>query len=105
MHTPRTIGEALQRGAALWPDAVYAVAVDGAGSITHAELLREAAVVAAQLHELGLRAGDTVSLVMPNGLHTLRCLLGAMASGLVVNPVNLLSQPEQMRYVLGHSDC
>ena len=56
MHTPHTLGEALQRGAALWPDAVYAVAVDGAGSITHAELLREAAVVAAQLHELGLRA-------------------------------------------------
>ena len=105
MDTPRTIGEALQRGAALWPDAPYALAVDGAGSITHGGLLRETAAVAVQLHALGLRAGDTVSLVMPNGLHTLRCLLGAMASGLVVNPVNLLSQPEQMRYVLGHSDC
>jgi len=43
--------------------------------------------------------------VMPNGLATLRILLGAMAGGYCVNPVNLLSQPEQMRYVLDHSDC
>jgi hypothetical protein len=50
-------------------------------------------------------AGDTVSLVMPNGLMTLRLLLGAMHGGCCVNPVNLLSQPEQMRYVLEHSDC
>ena len=42
---------------------------------------------------------------MPNGLQTLRVLLGAMYGGLCVNPVNLLSQPEQMRYVLAHSDC
>jgi long-chain acyl-CoA synthetase len=42
---------------------------------------------------------------MPNGLQTLRLLLGAMAAGWCVNPVNLLSQPEQMRYVLAHSDC
>jgi acyl-CoA synthetase (AMP-forming)/AMP-acid ligase II len=38
-------------------------------------------------------------------LQTLRILLGSMANGLIVNPVNLLSQLEQMRYVLGHSDC
>jgi acyl-CoA synthetase (AMP-forming)/AMP-acid ligase II len=49
--------------------------------------------------------GDTVSLVLPNGLMTLRLLLGAMASGRCVNPVNLLSQPEVMRYVFEHSDC
>ena len=28
-----------------------------------------------------------------------------MYAGCCVNPVNLLSQPEQMRYVLEHSDC
>ncbi len=28
-----------------------------------------------------------------------------MHGGFCVNPVNLLSQPEQMRYVLAHSDC
>jgi long-chain acyl-CoA synthetase len=43
--------------------------------------------------------------VMPNGLQTIRLLLGAMHAGVCVNPVNLLSQPGQMRYVLEHSDC
>jgi len=42
---------------------------------------------------------------MPNGLQTIQLLLGAMHGGFTVNPVNLLSQPEQMRYVLTHSDC
>ncbi|HZV92360.1 MAG TPA: AMP-binding protein, partial [Caldimonas sp.] len=49
--------------------------------------------------------GETVSFVMPNGLQTLRLLLGALHAGRCVNPVNLLAQPEQMRYVLDHSDC
>jgi acyl-CoA synthetase (AMP-forming)/AMP-acid ligase II len=41
---------------------------------------------------------------MPNGIATLRILLGAMYGGYCVNPVNLLSSPDQMRYVLDHSD-
>ena len=43
--------------------------------------------------------------MLPNGLGTVRLLLGAMYGGQCVNPVNLLSQPEQMAYVLDHSDC
>jgi len=41
---------------------------------------------------------------MPNGLGTLRLLLGALHGGWCVHPVNLLSQPDQMRYVLDHAD-
>ena len=54
----------------------------------------------AWLQAQGLAPGDTVSLVMPNGLGTLQLLLGAMHGGFVVNPVNLLSQAEQMRSCL-----
>ena len=42
---------------------------------------------------------------MPSGLATLQWLLGAMQGGWCVNPVNLLAQADQMRYVLDHSDC
>jgi acyl-CoA synthetase (AMP-forming)/AMP-acid ligase II len=42
---------------------------------------------------------------MPNGLATLRILLGAMYGGYCVNPLNLLASPDQMRHVLDHSDC
>ena len=100
-----TVFELVERQAAARPDAVYAVATDDARSITFAELSESCAHVGAALAAMHLEPGDTVSLVMPNGLQTLRVLLGAMHAGCCVNPVNLLSQPEQMRYVLEHSDC
>ena len=65
----------------------------------NAQQFGRALVVAA-----GLAPGAHVSLVMPNGVATIRILLGAMSGGYVVNPVNLLSGPEPMRYVLDHSD-
>ena len=87
------------------PDAVYALSTESAARLSFAELAAGTRRIGALLRRHGLGPGDTVSLVMPNGLQTLRILLGAMANGLIVNPVNLLSQAEQMRYVLGHSDC
>ncbi len=87
------------------PDAIYALATDSDAALTYGELARGCRRIAALLNDLGAAPGDTVSIVMPNGLATLRVLLGAMWGGRCVNPVNLLAQPEQMRYVLAHSDC
>jgi long-chain acyl-CoA synthetase len=101
---PATVRELVEQQAALRPQSVYALDAEGASRITFSELARSCRDVATLLRSHGLRPGDTVSLVMPNGLMTLRLLLGAMHGGWCVNPVNLLSQPEQMRYVLGHSD-
>ena len=99
------IRDLIAQQAATRPDAVYALSTESGASIRFAELLAGSRRLGALLRRHGLGSGDTVSLVMPNGLQTLRILLGAMAQGLIVNPVNLLSQAEQMRYVLGHSDC
>ncbi|HET9651087.1 MAG TPA: AMP-binding protein, partial [Usitatibacter sp.] len=52
----------------------------------------------------GLRKGDKVSLMLHNGRQTANLLLGIMYGGFVVSPVNLLAQPSQLAYVLGHSD-
>jgi acyl-CoA synthetase (AMP-forming)/AMP-acid ligase II len=100
-----TLRELIAQQAAVRPDAVYALSTEGGPSLSFAELDAGSRRIGALLHRHGLGPGDTVSLVMPNGLQTLRILLGAMSQGLIVNPVNLLSQAEQMRYVLGHSDC
>jgi long-chain acyl-CoA synthetase len=100
-----TVRELVERQATLQPDAIFATDGDGRHSITYAELSRTCRQVAALLLSVGSSPGDTVAVVMPNGLQTLRLLLGAMHGGWCVNPVNLLSQPDQMRYVLGHSDC
>ena len=100
-----TVRELIDRNAAQQPLALYALATESGTAITHGELARSCRRVCALLQTHGAGAGATVSVVMPNGLATLRVLLGAMYGGRCVNPVNLLAQPEQMRYVLGHSDC
>jgi len=86
-------------------EAVYVQEADGDTALSYAALLSSCHGVARVLAQHGLVSGDTVSVVMPNGLNTLRILLGGMWSGHCVNPVNLLAQREQMRYVLEHSDC
>jgi long-chain acyl-CoA synthetase len=100
-----TVHELIEQQAERQPLAVYALSTQSDRRIGYGELARGCRTVAAVLRSHGAQPGDTVSVVMPNGLQTLRVLLGAMHGGLCVNPVNLLSQPEQMRYVLAHSDC
>jgi acyl-CoA synthetase (AMP-forming)/AMP-acid ligase II len=100
-----TVRALIDRQAAERPDAVFALATESAQQLRYADLLARSARVATLLQAQGCRPGDTVSLVMPNGLGTLQLLLGALHGGWCVNPVNLLSQAEQMRYVLEHSDC
>ncbi len=103
----RTVRELIARAALRRPEAVYAMAVDHGGGATlrYRALLAGCRQVARGLAAHGIRRGAVVSLVMPNGLATLQLLLGVMWAGRCANPVNLLSQPEQMRYVLEHSDC
>jgi long-chain acyl-CoA synthetase len=100
-----TVHELIEHAAANAPDAIYAVALPDGRSIRYGELARSCRRVGHLLRSHGLKPGDTVSVVMPNGLGTLQLLLGAMHGGYIVNPVNLLSQPDQMRHVLSHSDC
>jgi acyl-CoA synthetase (AMP-forming)/AMP-acid ligase II len=105
MAVPTTVHDLVEEAAALWPDATYASSTESDARLTFGELARSCREVRGWLLSLGARPGDAVSLVMPNGLQTVRLLLGAMHAGLVVNPVNLLAQPSQMQYVLAHSDC
>ena len=100
-----TVRALIDRQVGAQPDAVYATDGEGQHPLHYGELARSCGRVATQLIALGAQPGDTIALVMPNGLNTLRLLLGAMHGGWCVNPINLLSQPEQMRYVLMHSDC
>ena len=104
MPAPRTVGELIAARAKDRPGATYFLATETGRTLTFAELEASSRRVAALLGRLAGPAGAHVSLVMPNGLATLRILLGAMAGGYCVNPVNLLSQPEQMRYVIDHCD-
>jgi long-chain acyl-CoA synthetase len=102
MHTVR---ELIARAIVRAPNAVYAVSTESDATLTYRALQAGCRQISRQLDAHGVKPGATVSLVMPNGLATVQLLLGCLWSGRCVNPVNLLSQPEQMRYVLDHSDC
>jgi long-chain acyl-CoA synthetase len=106
---PVSIRALIQSQATSQPDAIYAVAAEPnakrKNQISYQELATVCNDIETALNQHGLQAGDTVSVIMPNGLMTMRLLLGVMYSGMTVNPVNLLSQADQMQYVLEHSDC
>jgi len=105
MSQAATVRALIAQQARTQPQALYALATETTDRIDYAGLELQCQRVATLLLAQGTQPGDTVSLVMPNGLNTLRLLLGALHGGWCVNPVNLLSSAEQMRYVLEHSDC
>ena len=100
-----TVADLIEARAGERPGDLYFIATQTGRTLRFGELREASRRVARLLAREGLAPGAHVSVVMPNGLATLRLLLGAMAGGFCVNPVNLLAQPEQMRYVLDHSAC
>src|SRR5690606_31432617 len=102
---PQTVTALVDARAADRADAVYLVDADTGRTLAFSALQASCRRIGALLDRHGAARGDNVAVVMPNGVATVRLLLGAMYAGRAVVPVNLLSQPEQMRYVLGHAGC
>jgi len=100
----QTVRELVDAQAAQRPDAPYLIAPHSGQVLTFGALAQSCRAVSGWLGERGIAPGAHVSLVLGNGPQTVRLLLGAMYGGYCVNPVNLLSPPEQMRYVLDHAD-
>ena len=70
--TAATVRALIERAAAERPDAVYAIATEREASLAYGGLLASCRRIAALLDAHGAAPGDTVSIVMPNGLATLR---------------------------------
>ncbi|MBI2312694.1 MAG: AMP-binding protein [Betaproteobacteria bacterium] len=100
----RTVRHHIDSRAASQPDATYLVAPETGRVLTYGKLQAKSVALARFLRGQGLRKGDKVGLMMHNGYQTARLLLGVMYGGYVVVPVNLLSQPSQLEYVMDHSD-
>ncbi|RKF40844.1 AMP-binding protein [Paraburkholderia fungorum] len=114
MTTPRTLRALIDARAAQYPDKPFLLAApecaeDGGAAaradvLTFSGLRDDCRALEAVFRGAGLQAGDVVSVFMGNGIHTARLLLAAMYSGLIANPLNLLCQPSQLRYIVEHSD-
>jgi len=72
---------------------------------THAELSDETAEFAGGLHDLGVEAGDTMLVYMPNRPEYLIASLGALKAGVVVSPVNPQYKKRELSYQIEDSDA
>ncbi|MGC2692840.1 MAG: AMP-binding protein [Desulfobaccales bacterium] len=100
----RSVRFLVDRQADLQPDKVFMFAPEPKLELTYAQLQESSVKLGKQLLKMGIKKGDRVSFFMGNGYQTVKIFVGAIYSGLVVAPLNLLAQPSQLSYVLGHAE-
>jgi long-chain acyl-CoA synthetase len=100
----KTLRETVDHQARVRPDAPYVIAPETGRILTYAGLKSASELLGRHLLARGLVKGDTVALMLHNGLQTARLLIGTMYAGFTVAPLNLLAQGSQLAYVLEHSD-
>src|SRR6516165_4066162 len=88
--------------AAAAPDRTAVIDPDGA-SVSYAELAARADRYGRGLQGLGLRAGDSVTGLLPNGTDALALFFAAVQTGLYVVPVNWHLTSAEVAYILGDS--
>jgi long-chain acyl-CoA synthetase len=86
------------------PDHLALVAPDGT-ELTAGDLLSLSRRLANGLHALGLRRGDVVAYVLPNGVELLALVLAGMESGLYVVPVNTHLAAPEIAYIIDDSEA
>lgn len=74
--------------------------VDNEATITYAELGKEIAILARELHETGVHPGDRIALLLPNGLEFVRFYFAIVAAGAIVVPLNDHYQESELLYFL-----
>jgi long-chain acyl-CoA synthetase len=95
------LGEILPRAAARYGNKT--ALVTDARTLTYAELDRLSDRVAGALAARGIAPGDRVSLYSQNRWEWIVAYHGILKTGAVVNPINVMLTPKEVRYVLG--DC
>ena len=99
----RSMCEAFQITAGERPDQVALRTIGGAQSITFAQYAERVRRLAAGLHALGVRAGDTVGLMLANRPEFHLIDTAAMHLGAVPFSIYNTSSPEQIAYLLGNA--
>jgi long-chain acyl-CoA synthetase len=72
--------------------------------ITYGQLDRAVNAVARLIKQSGVGKGDKVALMLPNIPEFVYCYFGALKIGAVVVPLNTLSTPSELTYLLNNSD-
>src|SRR5918998_507150 len=98
-----TIAEAFRITAEDHPDRVAVRTKDDSVSLTWSALRERVDALARGLHELGVRRGDTVALMLANRPEFHIADLAAMSLGATPFSIYATSSAEQISYVVGHA--
>ena len=103
----RTLPALLEARARSTPGAPFVIFDDLRGQVTartYREFDREVNRTAHLLGRLGVRRGDTVTLLLANCLEFLALWFGAAKLGAVIVPVNTASSASELEYLVAHSE-
>jgi acyl-CoA synthetase (AMP-forming)/AMP-acid ligase II len=103
MRNTHTLRDTLLHYAAVQPNAPFLISPETDRVLTYSDLAHETAHLAERLTQWGIARGEHVGFLLHNGYQTAAIFLGTMAAGYVSVPLNLLSQPAPLAYVLAHS--
>jgi fatty-acyl-CoA synthase len=100
-----TLGETLDRAAIAFPDK-EAVCFVGERECryTYSELNEEVNRLAGGLVKLGIKAGDKISLWMPNRPEWIVAWFAAPKIGAIMVPMDTWYKPSEAEYIIGHSE-
>src|SRR6185295_1358043 len=99
----RTLADLLDEMAARQPAREFIVG--GATRLTYAEARARVRRLAKGLHQLGVRRGDKVALLLDNRAEWLLIDFAVTLLGATLVPISTWSRPRELGYVLGHCDA
>jgi long-chain acyl-CoA synthetase len=104
-ETYNNMRELLERRASETPAKTFLFDAGDGRSWTYAEFDAAVNRTANMLSSRGVRRGDVVSLLLPNGAEYIIAYFACFKTGAHAGPVNSLLKPEEAAYVVGNSDA
>jgi long-chain acyl-CoA synthetase len=101
----RNLRELLEMRAAATPEKTFLFSERDGRSFTYREFDAAVNRAASMLAARGIRKGDVVSLLLPNGVEYVIAYFACFKLGALAGPVNSLLKSEEMAYVVGNSEA
>lgn len=103
MITPLTPMEFKRRAMKLYPNKI--AVIDENLKLTYRAFLQRTNQLSNGLVALGVRSGTKVAVVAPNTHEMLECFYGVCQLGAILVPINYRLQPQEIEYIVNHSDA
>ncbi|NWO12172.1 long-chain-fatty-acid--CoA ligase [Virgibacillus sp.] len=103
MHYPLTPIDWKRRAIKYYPNKV--AVIDEEKTFTYAQFGERTDRLSQALINAGIHEGDHIAVMLPNTHYMLECFYGICQTGAVMVPLNYRISPEDMAYIINHSDA